>query len=308
LQESNKVRLGILKIQGAMQDWEFLLQQEGDESWLPIVDRNLELVEGKYRVVGFCKQPDLEVEIRVTFQSQEEGKFLRRSQRSRRTNHQGLVVIMPFTDLTSGAWEFCCRQSHSAEVNLQLTPQILTIEVYPVPESTDEIEAETIEPCFTSELTEDLWTTPVKIKPDKQNNDESNQKYSSQKPEKVDDRDNLKKLAEIDLFNPHKVEIETKQITLLTGQIMPAKIAGAVNSNPNRLPQLPKFSLPQVEEYVSSKEASHEELDFVDLEDMENNGEELPEDRERSSEIDEQFQSLNLKEKFWSKINNIDPE
>jgi hypothetical protein len=305
LHESDTVRLGILTIQGVMQDWEFLLQQEGDDSWLPITDRNLALVEGKYRVVGFCKQPDLDVEIRVTFQSQEAGKFLRRSQRSRRTDRQGLVVIMPFTELTLGIWEFYCSQSPSAEISPQLTPRILTIQVCPVPEPIDEIEAETGEPYFTSELTEDLWATPTTtvlhdreiVEIDAETNIDSDK----------DDRESPEKLVEIDLFNPHKVEIETKQITPLAGQIMPPKIAGASNSNPNRLPQLPKFALPQVEEYISSTEACHEELDFIDLENIDSNEEELSGFQDRSSWIDDQFQSLNLKEKFWSKINDIRP-
>jgi hypothetical protein len=313
-----------------MQDWEFLLQQEGDESWLPITDRNLELIEGTYRVVGFCKRSDLDVEIRITFQSEEEGKFLRRSQRSRRTDSQGLVVIMPFTEVKAGRWEFYCCQDRQTESSLSLTPQKLVMQVSRAPETI--AENEIISSYFTSDLTEDLWATPIpkttstsvseleeiknivtntnEISSDSEDIDiniDNEENYSETAlPEQKD----TEKSYAVNLFNPRKVEVAAKQITPLAGQIMPPKIPGAVYSNPDRFPQLPKFFIPQVEEYISSESADFESLNFIDIEDLEdkeledNIDRELLETEEESSWIDEQFQSLNLKEKFWSKIND----
>lgn len=323
-----------------MQDWEFLLQQEGDESWLPITDRNLELIEGTYRVVGFCKRSDLDVEIRITFQSEEEGKFLRRSQRSRRIDSQGLVVIMPFTEVKAGRWEFYCSQDCQSDPSLSLVPQKLVIQVSRALESIEEKE---ITPSyFTSDLTEDLWATPTtepvtttasasdrstsisELEDIASITDEISPEIGDVENTSIDIGDNknytetslsgqknTEKLYAVDLFNPRKVGIETKQITPLAGQIMPPKIPGAVYNNPDRLPQLPKFFIPQVEDYISSEAADLEALNFIDLDlddledsELEDNiDRELLETEEDSSWIDEQFESLNLKEKFWSKIN-----
>lgn len=310
-----------------MQDWEFLLQQEGDESWLPITDRNLELIEGTYRVVGFCKRSDLDVEIRITFQSEEEGRFLRRSQRSRRTDSQGLVVIMPFTEVKAGRWEFYCSQDRQSDPSLSLAPQKLVMQVSRPLESIKENEI--IPSYFTSDLTEDLWATPVTPVPTTASasarstsitelediasiTEEISPEIGDIESTSIDIGDNenyietafseqktTEKLYAVDLFNPRKVEIETKQITPLAGQIMPPKIPGAVYSNPDRLPQLPKFFIPQVEDYISSEAADLEALNFIDLDNLEDSiDRELLETEEESSWIDEQFESLNLKEKF----------
>jgi len=34
-----------------MQSWEFLLQKEGDRVWLPLESPDVEILEGRYRVI-----------------------------------------------------------------------------------------------------------------------------------------------------------------------------------------------------------------------------------------------------------------
>ncbi len=92
-----------------MEYWEFLLQKEGDRSWLPIKSANLEIEAGRYRVVAHSARTNTDVEICVTHESTKEVPPKRRSQkRSRRTNPDGLMVVIPFTHLKPGRWELRC--------------------------------------------------------------------------------------------------------------------------------------------------------------------------------------------------------
>jgi len=115
-----------------MEFWEFLLQKEGDRSWLPLESPNVEILEGRYRVVARSSRPNTPLEIKVTQQSLDEMPPARRIQkRSGKTNPQGLVVIMPFTRLQPGDWELRCTgdlmddmlgNSWSQTVQLQVLP------------------------------------------------------------------------------------------------------------------------------------------------------------------------------------------
>lgn len=89
--------------------WEFLIQQEGDRSWLPLDTPDVEILEGRYRVVARSSQPNTPVEIRVTHQAIYEAPPKRRTQmRSSQTNPDGLMMVIPFTRLQPGIWELRC--------------------------------------------------------------------------------------------------------------------------------------------------------------------------------------------------------
>ncbi|MFP4120444.1 hypothetical protein [Coleofasciculus sp.] len=92
-----------------MDYWEFLLQKEGDRTWLPIKSPQLDLDVGRYRVVAHSSRANTDVEICVTHTDTNETPPKRRYQkRSRRTNPDGLMVIIPFTYLKPGLWELRC--------------------------------------------------------------------------------------------------------------------------------------------------------------------------------------------------------
>lgn len=115
-----------------MEFWEFLLQQEGDRSWLPLESANVEILEGRYRIVARSSRPNTILEIKVTQPDPDEMPSSRRIQkRSGKTNPQGLVVIMPFTRLQPGDWELRCTgdlmddmlgNGWSQTVHLQVLP------------------------------------------------------------------------------------------------------------------------------------------------------------------------------------------
>ena len=90
-------------------DWEFLLQKEGDRSWLPLDSPNGEILEGRYRVVARSGRPQTTVEIRVIHLATHETPPKRRAQsRSGRTNADGLMVVTPYTVMQPGIWELSC--------------------------------------------------------------------------------------------------------------------------------------------------------------------------------------------------------
>ncbi len=95
-----------------MKHWEFLLQKEGDRSWLPLDSPDVEILEGRYRVVARSSEKNTEVEVRVSHLITDENPPKRRIQkRSARTNPNGLLVVIPYTRLEPGLWELCCSST-----------------------------------------------------------------------------------------------------------------------------------------------------------------------------------------------------
>ncbi|MDB9539241.1 hypothetical protein NWP22_17225 [Anabaenopsis tanganyikae CS-531] len=92
-----------------MENWQFLIQKQGDRSWYNLQFPNLEISEGIYRVLARSHLGNTEVEIRVTHSSTQQipSKRLIHKQ-SRRTDAQGLISVIPFTYLKPGTWQFQC--------------------------------------------------------------------------------------------------------------------------------------------------------------------------------------------------------
>ncbi len=89
--------------------WEFLIQKEGDRSWLPLESPDVEVLEGRYRVVARSSRVTASVEICVSHIDAEAQPAKQRIQkRLSQTNRDGLVVVIPFTRLDPGAWELRC--------------------------------------------------------------------------------------------------------------------------------------------------------------------------------------------------------
>ena len=101
-------------------NWEFLLQQEGDRSWLPLESPDVEILEGRYRVMAKTAVPDTLMDIRITHESTDELPTKRRTQvRSRQTNATGLLLVIPFTQMQPGVWELAIGVPHDAIRSLQ---------------------------------------------------------------------------------------------------------------------------------------------------------------------------------------------
>ncbi|AFY53532.1 hypothetical protein Riv7116_0957 [Rivularia sp. PCC 7116] len=92
-----------------MEQWQFLIQKEGERTWHPLEKPSIEIMEGRYRVVARSNRINTDVEVRVIHSSPSEVPPRRRIQkRRRRINSEGLMAVIPFTYLKSGIWELQC--------------------------------------------------------------------------------------------------------------------------------------------------------------------------------------------------------
>lgn len=99
-----------------MEYWEFLIQKEGDRSWLPLETPEVEIIEARYRVVARSSHVNEPVEIQVTYQSTYEKPPKRRVQkRESKTNAFGLLAVIPFTYLKPGVWKLQCSGFSTSE-------------------------------------------------------------------------------------------------------------------------------------------------------------------------------------------------
>lgn len=99
--------------------WEFLLQKEGDQSWLPLDTAQVEILEGRYRIMAHTSWANTPVNVQISHlhygpqstHSKGSSKGLPKRRTLRRqisTNDSGLMVVMPFTRLGEGAWDLLC--------------------------------------------------------------------------------------------------------------------------------------------------------------------------------------------------------
>jgi hypothetical protein len=99
----------VIGLEMQMETWEFLLQREEDTTWLPLESSDVEILEGRYRIVARCGHPNTQMEVRITHNAYEETPPIRRVQtRTTTTTPEGLMVVIPYTRLKPGIWDLCC--------------------------------------------------------------------------------------------------------------------------------------------------------------------------------------------------------
>ncbi|HLO50247.1 MAG TPA: hypothetical protein VK211_17665 [Kamptonema sp.] len=134
-----------------MENWEFLLQKEGDRAWLPLESPDVEILEGRYRIVARSTLANTEIEVRITHQLAEEVPPQRRVQkRSTRTNPEGLMVVIPYTSLKPGIWELSCLADpgeKSAETSQH------TVQLQVLPTESEDLDTEELVAITTEEST-----------------------------------------------------------------------------------------------------------------------------------------------------------
>ncbi|MEO1400762.1 MAG: hypothetical protein AAFV72_05840 [Cyanobacteria bacterium J06635_1] len=92
-----------------MDYWEFLIQQEGDQTWLPLETKQVEILEGRYRIAAHTSHISAPVDIRVSQLMTTEMPPRRRVRKRRgQTNDHGLIIIFPYMQLQAGHWEVTC--------------------------------------------------------------------------------------------------------------------------------------------------------------------------------------------------------
>jgi hypothetical protein len=101
--------------QNGMENWEFLIQKEGDQAWLSLESDSTEILEGSYRVMVRSDFPNQMLEIQISHCCELEGQPTRRHQRrSQSTDPAGLLDIIPFTYLQPGVWKLACKVVHAS--------------------------------------------------------------------------------------------------------------------------------------------------------------------------------------------------
>ncbi len=93
-----------------MENWQFLIQKQGDRSWHLLESPKLEILEGRYRIVARSHLCNTDVEVRIAHLSTDAQVPPKRRvyKRSRRTNAEGLMAVIPFTYLHPGLWDLQC--------------------------------------------------------------------------------------------------------------------------------------------------------------------------------------------------------
>ena len=92
-----------------MKYWEFLIQKEGDDTWLPLETQQVEILEGRYRVVAHTDRLNTPMEIKVSqLDTSQMPPKKRVRKRTGETNEAGLVVVVPYIHLKPGQWDLSC--------------------------------------------------------------------------------------------------------------------------------------------------------------------------------------------------------
>jgi hypothetical protein len=119
--------------------WEFLIQKEGDRSWLPLESPKVEILEGRYRMVARSSRINAPVEIRMVQNAAHETPPIRRIQkRTSQTNKDGLIVIIPFTRLLPGEWQLRCTADLMAEMSGDGWQHTVQLQVLPLESASED--------------------------------------------------------------------------------------------------------------------------------------------------------------------------
>lgn len=132
--------------------WAFLIQREGDRSWLPLDSLETEILEGSYRIIARSQRRNVDVEIRLEHVSNRRPLPQHWSQkRMAKTNEQGFLLVLPFTAMQPGKWEVICSGDIMSDlrgdtwrhsVKLQVLPT--TVDADHVPPQPHELKADRV--------------------------------------------------------------------------------------------------------------------------------------------------------------------
>jgi hypothetical protein len=115
-----------------MKNWQFLIQKQGDHTWRTLDSPNLKIGAGNYRVLARSYLKNTAVDVRVTHLSIDEVPPQQRIlKRSRRTNSEGLMAVIPFTHFKPGIWELRCSGDVMSDMLGKSWQRTLIIQVSP---------------------------------------------------------------------------------------------------------------------------------------------------------------------------------
>jgi hypothetical protein len=114
-----------------MGTWKFLVQRDGKQSWTALEGEVMSLEPGRYRIAARAPVTNTPVAIEIAV-IQPTGEQ-RNYRRSTRTNGDGLLAVIPFTDLSDGDWMLTCQTmgNHVAPETASISWRV--IEPMPMP-------------------------------------------------------------------------------------------------------------------------------------------------------------------------------
>ena len=111
---------------------EFLLQREGDDTWIPVEAPTVEILEGQYRILGRTRHPNQDIQVQISYWDLEEALPQRHSKhQTRRTSAKGLVALLSYTQFKAGRWEIQCSSDFMADFSGTGWNDRVTFEVLP---------------------------------------------------------------------------------------------------------------------------------------------------------------------------------
>ncbi|MGL5132730.1 MAG: hypothetical protein ACRC78_09390, partial [Planktothrix sp.] len=115
-----------------MASWEFLLQKEGDNSWLTLESPDVEILEGRYRMVARSGYTNTSIDVRIIYQDLHAVPPVQQVQnRTLTTNAEGLMVVMPYTSLKPGNWQFSCAPQLTSGLLATVGKKTIQLRVLP---------------------------------------------------------------------------------------------------------------------------------------------------------------------------------
>ncbi len=114
-----------------MENWEFLLQRKGDKSWLPLESPTVEILEGQYRLAARSALANALVAIAIAYRPLADVRHQPLQQKiAKRISHDGLLIVMPYTNFVPGIWQIDCiatesdSESSAGSENTNLIPAL----------------------------------------------------------------------------------------------------------------------------------------------------------------------------------------
>jgi hypothetical protein len=113
-----------------MTQWQFLIQKEGDQDWLPLESSSAEILEGRYQLVVQSSQPNASVDVQIRHEYEMGGILQEVTQRRRQqADTLGRFDLLSSTYLPPGLWELKCRTTQDQQDGKPFPPRKLLLQV-----------------------------------------------------------------------------------------------------------------------------------------------------------------------------------
>jgi hypothetical protein len=115
-----------------MANWEFLLQKQGDKSWLPLESPTVEILEGHYRLASRTKLANVLVGVQLSYMPSTGLQTPSRQNFSKRINAEGLLIVLPYTHFIAGTWQIECINLEQEAPKSETRLASICFEVQPI--------------------------------------------------------------------------------------------------------------------------------------------------------------------------------